>query len=201
MARPDEDRRSVYRSARIERVKGTHDILPPAAARQRGIEDRLLRLFSCYGYRQIAVPVLEHTDLYLRKAGEDTLSRLYSFTYQNRKLSLRPEMTASVVRACVDHLQTAPLPLRLCYSGPVFRYESPQHSRYRQFTQVGLELIGAAGPAADAEVIALALQGLAMLGIKSYRLVIGHIGILLSLLRSLGLDEVADELARMGRLP
>jgi len=209
MARPDEDRRSVYRSARIERVKGTHDILPPAAARQRGIEDRLLRLFSYYGYRQIAVPVLEHTDLYLRKAGEDTLSRLYSFTYQNRKLSLRPEMTASVVRACVDHLQTAPLPLRLCYSGPVFRYESPQHSRYRQFTQVGLELIGAAGPAADAEVIALALQGLAMLGIKSYRLVIGHIGILLSLLRSLGLDErlIAllagnmERLAEQGRGP
>lgn len=197
------------RSARIERVKGTNDILPPAATRQRAIEERLLRLFASYGYRQIAVPILEHTDLYLRKAGEDTLSRLYSFTYQNRKLSLRPEMTASVVRAYVEHLQTAPLPVRLCYSGPVFRYEAPQHSRYRQFTQVGLELIGAEGPAADAEVIALALQGLETLGVKNYRLVISHIGVLLSLLRSLGLDErlVAllsgnmERLAERGRGP
>lgn len=177
------------RSTRLERVKGTSDILPPAAAQQRATEARLLRFFAFYGYQHIAVPVIEHTDLYLRKSGEDTLARLYSFTYQNRKLSLRPEMTASVVRACVEAMQTAPLPIRLAYSGPVFRYESPQRSRSRQFTQVGLELLGAAGPAADAEAIALALRGLESVGVSQYRLVIGHIGVLLALLRSLELDE------------
>jgi histidyl-tRNA synthetase len=179
----------MSRTTQVERVKGANDVLPPAAAQERAVEDSLLRLFAAYGYRQITVPILEHTDLYLRKAGEDTLARLYSFTYQNRKLSLRPELTASVVRAYVERLQTSPLPVRLSYSGPVFRYESPQRSRYRQFTQIGLELMGASGAAADAEAIALAVNGLKTLGVQSVRLVIGHIGVLLALLRSLELDE------------
>jgi histidyl-tRNA synthetase len=179
----------MSRSARLERVKGVNDILPPAAARQRAVEDRLLRLFAGYGYMQLDVPILEHTDLYLRKSGEDTLARLYSFSYQNRKLSLRPEMTASVVRAYVESLQPAPLPVRLAYSGPVFRYEAPQHSRYRQFTQVGLELVGASGAAADAETMALAVRGLETVGVDNYRLVVGHIGVLMALLRSLEMDE------------
>ena len=179
----------MSRPTHLERVKGTNDTLPPAAAQQRHVEESLLHFFASYGYRQIDVPLLEHTDLYLRKAGEDTLARLYSFTYQNRKLALRPELTASVVRAAVEHLQTAPLPLRLCYSGPVFRYESPQRSRYRQFTQTGLELLGAAGAAADAEAISLAVSGLDALGVHNYRLVIGHVGVLLALLRHLDLDE------------
>ena len=197
------------RPSRLERVKGTNDILPPTAAQQRAVEDRLLRLFAAHGYRQIDVPILEHTDLYLRKSGEDTLSRLYSFTYQNRKLSLRPELTASVIRAYVEHLPAEPLPVRLCYSGPVFRYEAPQHSRYRQFTQVGLELVGAASAAADAEAIALAINGLETLGVHNYRLVIGHIGVLLALLRSLELDErmvavlaaAMETLSSQGRAP
>ena len=112
----------MSRPTRLERVKGTNDVLPPTAKHERAVEDRLLSLFASYGYRFISVPVLEHTDLYLRKAGEDTLARLYSFTYQNRKLSLRPELTASVVRAYVEHLQTAPLPVATMSSmrsGPV----------------------------------------------------------------------------------
>jgi histidyl-tRNA synthetase len=177
------------RSPRLERVKGVNDVLPPAAAQQRVVESNLLNVFAAYGYAQIDAPVLEHTDLYLRKAGEDTLARLYSFSYQNRKLSLRPELTASVVRAAVEHLQAAPLPIRLSYSGPVFRYESPQHSRYRQFTQTGLELLGASGAAAEAEVIALAVRGLETVGVRRYRLVIGQVGVVLALLRSLDLDE------------
>lgn len=197
------------RPIRLERVKGTNDLLPPLAAHERAIEQRLLDLFAGYGYRFVAVPILEHTDLYLRKAGEDTLARLYAFTYQNRKLSLRPELTASVVRAYVEHLQTAPLPVRLSYSGPVFRYESPQRSRFRQFTQIGLELLGASGAAADAEAMAVALHGLDALGVRQYRLVIGHIGVLLALLRSLDLDQRLvtvlaagmETLAAQGRAP
>jgi histidyl-tRNA synthetase len=177
------------RTSRLERVKGVNDVLPPAATQQRAVESHLLGIFAAYGYDHIDAPILEHTDLYLRKAGEDTLARLYSFTYQNRKLSLRPELTASVVRAAVEHLQAAPLPIRLCYSGPVFRYESPQRSRYRQFTQTGLELLGASGAAAEAEVIALAVRGLQTLGVRQYRLVIGQVGVLLALLRNLNLDE------------
>lgn len=197
------------RSTRLERVKGTNDVLPPAAARERAVEGHLLQLFAAHGYRQIAVPIIEHTDLYLRKSGEDTLARLYSFSYQNRKLSLRPELTASVIRAYVEHLQANSLPVRLSYCGPVFRYEAPQRSRYRQFTQVGLELVGAAGAAAEAETIALALNGLDAVGVHNYRLVIGHIGVLLALLRSLDMDErlVAtlaasmETLAEQGRGP
>ncbi len=199
----------MARSTRLERVKGTNDVLPPAAAQQRAVESSLLHFFATYGYRQIAVPLIEHTDLYLRKSGEDTLVRLYSFVYQNRKLSLRPELTASVVRAYIEHLQANPLPVRLSYSGPVFRYEATQRSRYRQFTQVGLELAGAAGAAAEAETIALAMNGLDMLGVHNYRLVIGHVGVLLALLRSLDLDErlaatlaaTMETLAEQGRGP
>lgn len=177
------------RATRLERVKGSHDVLPPRAAQQQAIAQRLLGLCALYGYRQIDVPILEHVDLYLRKSGEDTLARLYSFSYQNRKLSLRPELTASVVRAYVEQLETAPQPQRLCYAGPAFRYEAPQRSRHRQFTQVGVELIGAAGPSADAEVMALALHGLDSVGLQGYRVVIGHLGVLLALLQTLHLDE------------
>jgi histidyl-tRNA synthetase len=137
----------------------------------------------------VDVPVLEHTDLYLRKAGEDIIARLYDFTFQGRRLCLRPEMTASVIRAYVDSLQSNALPLRLCYAGPVFRYEKPQRGRHRQFTQAGVELLGAGGALADAEVIALAIKSLDALGLTDYQVVLGHVGILARFLESLQLDS------------
>jgi histidyl-tRNA synthetase len=114
--------------------------------------------------------------------------KLYAFRHHNRDLCLRPELTASVVRAYVAYLQNASLPLRLAYNGPVFRYETPGRGRYRQFTEVGLELIGAGTPAADAEVIHIAAAGLERLGLRDYEIVIGHIGIAQTYLAGLALD-------------
>ena len=89
-------------------------------------------------------PVVESTELFLRKAGEERVQQMYAFRYRNRDLCLRPEFTASVVRSTIATMQSAPLPMRVAYHGPVFRYERPGQARYRQFTEVGIELLGAA---------------------------------------------------------
>ncbi len=175
-------------STKLEKVRGMNDVLPEEYAAGRGILVGLGRTFSAFGYRPLDVPVIEHTDLYLRKAGEDIIARLYDFTFQNRRLCLRPEMTASVIRAYIDSMQGSALPVRLSYSGPVFRYEKPQRGVHRQFTQAGVELIGAAGPMADAEIIAMACKGLDALGLTRYQLVVGHVGILSRFLEGLQLD-------------
>jgi histidyl-tRNA synthetase len=176
-------------ASKIERVRGTSDILPADYEINKQIEGKLRACFESFGYRPIDMPILEHTDLHLRKSGPDIVSRLYDFVYHNRRLCLRPEMTASVVRAYVEHLQEAPLPLRLYYVGPVFRYEKPQRGRYRQFTQIGIEMFGAPGTLADAEVISAACQGLDRLGMEHYRVSLGHVGILSAFLKSLALDS------------
>lgn len=177
----------------VDRVKGVHDYVPDQAAAARALQTHWLALFAAWGYRQIELPILEHAELYLRKSGSDILAKTYAFTFQNRRLALRPEMTASAIRAYVEHLRNMALPLRLAYAGPVFRYERPQESRYRQFTQVGVELVGASGPMADAEVLALACHSLERIGLKDYRVVLGHIGLLQALLRGLALDERAQD--------
>jgi len=181
-------------AAPIQRVRGTNDILPPADARFRGLEAGLRATFEQFGYQGIQTPILEPLELFLRKSGDEIVARMYSFAHWNRRLCLRPELTASVMRAFVDDLQGHGLPLRLHYAGPSFRYERPSRGRSRQFTQVGIELIGGAGPAADAEVLHLACAGLESVGIKRYRLVIGHLGAALQLLSQLGMSDHAQGL-------
>ncbi|MFN8636702.1 MAG: HisS family protein [Chloroflexota bacterium] len=178
----------------VQRVRGMNDALPPDDARLRGLSTVLRDHFERFGYRGIDTPVLENLDLFLRKSGEEIAARMYSFTHWNRKLCLRPEMTASVMRAYVGHLRDRPLPVRVHYAGPTFRYEKPQRGRYRQFTQVGIECIGAAGPAADAEVLAAACGALERIGLGGYRLVVGHLGVVLQLLAQLGIDEHGQNL-------
>jgi histidyl-tRNA synthetase len=173
----------------LVRVRGTMDFVPPQAAVHRQLLNALLDFLARYGYALIETPVLEPTELFLRKAGEELAARIYAFTHWNRRLCLRPEFTASVIRAYLQELRHRPLPLRLAYSGPTFRYEKPQRGRYRQFTEVGGELIGAAGPAADAEVLAAACGALEQVGVRDYRLVVGHLGVALQLLAQLGIDE------------
>jgi histidyl-tRNA synthetase len=175
-------------STKVERIRGANDLLPDDYEINCRIEDKLRECFRSFGYRPIDVPLIEHTELYLRKSGVNIIPRLYDFTYQNRRLCLRPEMTASVIRAYVDHLQGRPLPVRLYYRGPVFRYEKPQRGTYRQFTQVGVELIGAGGPTADAEIISTACKSLNLLGLADYQVVIGHIAILSEFLESIALE-------------
>jgi histidyl-tRNA synthetase len=173
----------------IQRVRGTNDFVPPDDARLRRLTETLRATFSLYGYQGIETPIIENLDLFLRKSGEEIVARMYAFTHWNRQLCLRPELTASVMRAYVNHLQDRALPLRLAYAGPTFRYEKPQRGRYRQFTEVGVECIGGPGAAADAEVLRLATRGLAALGLGGGRLVIGHLGVVLELLAQLGIDE------------
>jgi histidyl-tRNA synthetase len=179
----------VLEATDLPRVRGTNDFVPPEAAALRRLEDSLHGFMALHGYAAVSTPVLETTDLFLRKSGEEIATRMYAFTHWNRRLCLRPEFTASVIRAYIQHLQDRPLPLRLAYSGPTFRYEKPQRGRYRQFTEVGGELIGAAGPAADAEVLYVACGALERLGVRGYRLTIGHLGVALQLLAQLGMDE------------
>lgn len=178
----------------IQRVRGTNDFIPPDEARLRRLAATLRSVFELYGYQGIDTPVIENLDLFLRKSGEEIAARMYTFTHWNRQLCLRPEFTASVMRAYVNHLQDRPLPVRLHYSGPTFRYEKPQRGRYRQFTETGIECIGGAGPAADAEVLRVATRCLETLGLASYRLVVGHLGVVLQLLAQLGIDEHGQSL-------
>ncbi len=175
----------------LERVRGTNDWSPQDTRQLRDLVTALGACFASYGYEHIEVPVLEHTDLFRLKSGEDILTKLYAFPYRGRDLCLRPELTASVGRYYVDRCQAAALPQRFAYAGPVFRYERPRQGRYRQFTQAGVELIGPQGPAADAELAALAWKALSRLGLDDHRLEIGHFGVMAALLRTLGLDDRA----------
>lgn len=173
----------------IDAVRGMRDVLPADFAAQAGVAERLERVLASYGYQPIALPIVEQRDLYLRKLGEELVGKVYEFSFNGRELALRPEWTASVLRAYVARLQEQPLPLRLRYAGPVFRNERPQRATYRQFTQIGVELIGAPAPRADAECLALACAGLDAAGIAGYRVRIGHIGLVRGVLAGLGLTE------------
>ena len=181
-------------AAPIQRVRGTTDVLPPEDARLRRLESTLRDGFASFGYQGIETPILEPLELFLRKSGDEIIARMYSFSHWNRRLCLRPELTASVMRAFVDELQGRSLPLRLHYGGPMFRYERPSRGRSRQFTGVGIELVGASGAAADAEVLYLACAGLESVGITRYRLVVGHLGAALQLLAQLGMSDHAQGL-------
>ena len=176
----------------IEAVRGMHDVLPGeqrAAAHGRAAIEAV---FVAHGYTPLDLPIIEHRDLYLRKLGEELVGKVYEFSFGGRELALRPEWTASVLRAYVAHLQDQPLPLRFSYAGPVFRYERPQRHTYRQFTQVGIELVGGPAPRADAEILALACAGLDAAGVTDYRVLVGHVGLIRAILGSLGLTERAQ---------
>lgn len=176
-------------SATIEAVRGMRDVLPAEQRQTALVRGTLEAIFAAHDYTPIDLPIIEARDLYLRKLGEELAGKVYEFSFAGRELALRPEWTASVLRAYVAHLQDQPLPLRLSYSGPVFRYERPQRHTYRQFTQVGVELVGGPSPRADAEVLALACSGLDAAGVTGYQVLLGHVGLVRELLGQLGLTE------------
>ncbi|MBI2911658.1 MAG: ATP phosphoribosyltransferase regulatory subunit, partial [Chloroflexi bacterium] len=174
----------------VERITGMDDLLPQQARQVRSLESALCGVFDSFGYEPVATPVVERAELFRRKSGSDILAKLYAFEDQGgHAVTLRPEITASLIRLFVERGQATALPVRWYYSGPVFRYERPQRGRRRQFTQVGLELIGATGPAADAEAIAVAVAGLRAVGIDGFRVVLGHVGVILQLLENLQLPD------------
>lgn len=174
---------------RISALRGMRDVYGAEYTRCRQLQEALEQHLRLHAYAAIEPPMLENTELYLRKSGEDIAARLFEFDFKSRRVSLRPELTASVLRACVEELAGEPLPLRLRYSGPVFRYEKPQLHRYRQFTLAGAELLGAPADYADAELLQVACGGLECVGISDYRLVIGTSALLEGFLSALGLRK------------
>ena len=164
----------------VRAPRGTMDVLPPESERWRLVADRGTSLFRTYGYREILLPVMEYTEVFTRGIGEGTdIVQKEMFTFEDkggRSLTLRPEATAGVARAFVQHrLDKAGLPVKLYYQGAMFRQERPQAGRYRQFRQLGVELIGSPLPSADAEVILLCRDFFALLDIRT-DLVINSVG-------------------------
>jgi histidyl-tRNA synthetase len=173
----------------IERVRGFHDLDAAAYRRFSAVIGSLLDSFRLAGFEMVDVPLVEQLELYLRKNGAQVLSKLYGFTDQGRReVALRPEFTASVIRALASSVVTTRDAVRVAYSGPVFRYEKPQRATSRQFTQAGVELLGEASPAADADIVALACRAALDAGVPAIRLVLGHLGPLRALLAHLNVD-------------
>ena len=176
----------------VRRVPGTRDIIDREYGLMRSAADRIGAFFGTRGYDMIDTPVLEETELFVRKSGGGLTGRLYSFVDAGgHRVSLRPEFTSSVIRCFIQRQATLPSPTRWQYAGPVFRYETEGGAGLRQFTQLGAELIGAAGVEADAEVVSLALSGLKAVGLENSRIRIGHVGVLRDLLSTNDLTETA----------
>ncbi|WP_295405325.1 histidine--tRNA ligase [uncultured Thiocystis sp.] len=163
----------------IQAIRGMHDILPERIAIWHRIEDTARQVLSGYGYAEIRTPLVEVTDLFKRSIGEVTdivEKEMYSFEDRNGdSLSLRPEGTASCVRAAIEHGLLVQ-PQRLWYRGPMFRYERPQRGRYRQFHQIGVEAFGLDGPDIDLEMILLTARLWRALGLQGFRLELNSLG-------------------------
>lgn len=165
----------------IRKVKGTRDILPPDSRLWVAVEAEAHRIFAGFGYEEIRLPVLEPTELFVRSVGEDTdivAKEMYTFPdRKGRSLTLRPEGTAGVARAFIENgLGQSPQPLRLSYLGPMFRYEKMQRGRFRQFAQIGIELLGAATPQADTEVLLVLHTFLTRLGFEDLVIALNNLG-------------------------
>ena len=161
--------------------RGTQDILPQEQAYWRLVEEKAAEVCRLYGYKRIDTPVFEQTGLFLRSVGEGTdivEKQMYTFEdHGGDKMTLRPEGTAPVCRAYIEHgLHNLPQPVRLYYFGALFRYERPQAGRYRQHQQFGVEAIGDADPALDAEVIGMAWHLYTSLGLTGLTLQLNSIG-------------------------
>ena len=166
---------------RFKAVRGTKDILPEEWPYWYYVERAIRKVTRLYGYQQIATPILEETGLYVRGVGQGTDivdKEMYTFEDRGgRSLTLRPEFTAGIMRAYLEHgMHVLPKPVRLYSVGPIFRYERPEAGRYRQHTQFNVEAIGEQDPALDFEVISLALQFFQELGFSKYRLQLNSTG-------------------------
>lgn len=162
-------------------IKGTNDILPEESNKWQFVESKMLETALQFGFKEIRVPVFEHTEVFLRSVGDTTdvvQKEMYTFDDKGgRSITLRPELTAGVIRSAIEKgLVNGALPQKLCYIGGCYRYEKPQAGRLREFHQFGVECVGAAAPNADAEVISLAKSVLDNIGIKNISLEINSIG-------------------------
>lgn len=164
----------------IKVQKGTKDILPQEIESWHNLEAKALELFTNYGYKEIRTPIFEATELFARGVGDTTdivNKEMYTFEKSDRSITLRPENTAGVVRSFIENgMFRQPMPVKLWYKGPMFRYERPQAGRQRQFHQIGVEMFGIAAPTADAEAILLATEYLKSLGLNDLTVEINSLG-------------------------
>ncbi|MDH3365931.1 MAG: histidine--tRNA ligase [Thermoplasmata archaeon] len=175
----------------IQRPRGTRDFGPAEMARRRAVEQAMREACHRFGFGEVVTPTFEQSELFTLRSGEAIVDEMYVFKDKgDREMALRPEITASVIRFFVNEMSNLPKPLKLYYVGNCFRYENPQSGRYREFFQLGAELIGNENPETDAEVISLAVESLRATGLQDFNVRIGHIGILKSLVLE-GIDDQA----------
>src|SRR3984893_16692832 len=165
----------------IKAVKEPRDLLPPSTEVWNRVEAVARSIFRAYNYHEIRTPILEETQLFARGVGEQTdivTKEMYTFTDRDEtSLTLRPENTAPVIRAYIEHrLDQRPGVQKLYYIGPMFRRERPQKERHRQFFQIGAEAIGSESPAVDAEVIEMVIEILRNAGLEGFRLLLNSVG-------------------------
>lgn len=155
--------------AALQPVRGTHDLLPDDMRAHRAVIDRARATAMLYGFEEMATPIFEFTDVFVRTLGDTSdivTKEMYTFERSGDSITLRPEGTAGVCRAFISNGLTQSLPLKAFYAGPMFRYERPQKGRQRQFHQFGVELLGVDSPKADIEVLGLGAHILDALGLK-----------------------------------
>ena len=183
----------------IQRPRGTRDFGPAEMAGRRHVEQRMRDVCSRFGFGEVVTPTFESSELFKLRSGQSVVEEMYAFKDKGgREIALRPEITASVIRFFVNDMSTMPKPLKLYYFGNCFRYENPQSGRYREFFQLGAELVGAKNPETDAEVIALAVACIRSSGLEDFKVRVGHIGVLKSLVREEVEDpEAAADILRM----
>ncbi|HPT74346.1 MAG TPA: histidine--tRNA ligase [Methanomassiliicoccaceae archaeon] len=177
----------------IQRPRGTRDFGPEDMEKRRCLEAIMRREAAVFGFREIATPIFEYTELFTIRSGPNIIEEIYAFQDKGgREIALRPELTAPAMRFFVNELSNSARPLKMFYFGQCFRYERPQSGRFREFFQFGAELISNPGPESDAEVIALAASIMRRIGLKNYNIRVGHIGVLRNMLAEAGVDsEVA----------
>lgn len=186
----------------IQCPRGTRDFLPDDMEKRRYYEGLLRNVAKTYGFREIATPIFEESELFILRSGPNVLGELYAFKDKgDREIALRPEMTAPAIRMFVNEMSNDPKPIKMFYFGQCFRYERPQSGRYREFFQFGAELIGNPNVESDAEVISMAGAMIRSFGLKDYKIRIGHIGVLRQKVSDSGIpkERMAEVLQKLDK--
>ncbi len=191
----------------IARLNHMRDLGPSETDANSSASRRMRDVLNARGFRRLDTPIIEPTDLFVRKSGGEVSSSLYSFQDPGgMSVSLRPEFTPSIIRWFIENVSDPSSPHRYQYSGPVFRYAGPRRGRFRQFHQVGAELIGVSDGAGDAEILTTAIRCLRAAGLDRFTLRLGHIGMIHDIVESQGLSEqvemfIVSNLAEIGARP
>jgi len=183
----------------FQRPRGTRDFGPAEMARRSALEHLCDEQAARHGFQRVATPTFESLDLFTAKSGDSVVDELYAFEDKGgRPLTLRPELTAPVMRMVANEMRQLPKPMRLCYHGSCFRYEEFKTARYREFWQYGAEIVGATGPLVEAEVVAFGIALMRAAGVTDWSVRIGHVGILNDLLAGMSIpDEDRRDVMRL----